>query len=58
MHIYNLFYLLIVRVKEADESNAPVIDVDGSYTYQKQQQLNFACITVTTPHTPLPPMTG
>lgn len=45
------------RVKEASESNMPVVDVDGSYLYRKQQQLSSPGIAFTTP-APSPPITG
>ena len=48
----------MVRVREASESSAPVIDVDGSYLYRKQQQLSSAGITITAAHAPSPPITG
>ena len=48
----------MVRVREASESSTPVIDVDGSYLYRKQQQLSSAGIIFTTTPAPSPPITG
>ena len=48
----------MVRVREGSELNTPVIDVDGSYLYRKQQQLSSAGITITTTPAPSPPITG
>lgn len=47
----------MVRVRDASESNTPVIDVDGSYLYRKQQ-LSSAANAITTIPTPTTPITG
>ena len=38
VHLLQLIMGYHIRVQEVSASNAPVIDIDGSYLYRKQQQ--------------------
>ena len=46
------------RVKEANEENKEVVDVDGSYLYRKFKLLTDAGEHVAHPACPSPPVTG
>ena len=55
-HNFDLF--TEYRVKQAQKEGTPVVDVDGSYTYQKYKSLIGAGKRVVPPVCPSPPLTG
>ncbi|KAL5517990.1 hypothetical protein EMCRGX_G003649 [Ephydatia muelleri] len=49
---------VVQRVQEVSASNAPVIDVDGSYLYRKQQQHLPSATDISMLPVPAPPLMG
>lgn len=56
LQFLNLF--IEYRVEQAQKEGTPVVDVDGSYTYQKYKSLIGAGKRVVPPVCPSPPLTG
>lgn len=46
------------RVREAAQASTPVVDVDGSYLYRKQQKQGAECSSFTPLPLPARPITG
>lgn len=54
----NNYVLVLCRIQQAKDENAPVVDVDGSYLYQKQQKLIESGVQTYPSPLPGPPIHG
>ena len=46
------------RIKQSKSEKLPIVDVDGSYLYKKQQHLIQSGVAVAPLDHPLPPLSG